>query len=152
LTPGEPWKLRDRDRISLARDEVVLVFYTASPAGGQTWDYPESQPEPPMAEKPDSVLTLDLERREVILDGKPLTISGKLYELLQLLYQNQGRAVEAGDIKRAVWPERGLGADGMPLVTNEEVTTLVYRLRKRLERYGDLVRSVPGFGYMLDVE
>lgn len=151
LVPGEACEIRHGERISLARDEVVLTFSTAAPAGGQTWDYPESQPEPPVARKPDSLLVLDQERREVILDGKPLTLSGKLYELLQLLYQNQGRAVDARDIKGEVWPERGLGADGLPLVTNGEVTTLVYRLRKRLEPYSDLIRSVPGYGYMLDL-
>jgi hypothetical protein len=152
LVPGEACEIRHRDRISLARDEVVLTFSTAAPAGGETWDYPESQPELPVARKPDSLLVLDQERREVILDGKPLTLSGKLYELLQLLYQNQGRAVDARDIKGEVWPERGSGANSMPLVTNEEVTTLVYRLRQRLEPYSNLIRTVPGYGYMLDVE
>jgi DNA-binding winged helix-turn-helix (wHTH) protein len=152
LTPGEPRKLKDRDRISLARDEVVLTFSIASPAGGETWDYPESQPEPPAATQPVSPVLLDQERREVALDGQPLALSGKLYYLLYLLYENQGRAVSALDIKKAVWQERGLGADGMPMVTNEEVTTLVYRLRKRLEPHGALVRTVPGYGYMLDLE
>jgi hypothetical protein len=152
LVPGEACEIGHRDRISMARDEVVLVFSAAAPTGGETWDYPESQLEPPVARKPDALLVLDQERREVILDGKPLTLRGKLYELLQLLYQNQGRAVDARDIKGEVWPERGLGADDMPLVTNEEVTSLVYRLRQRLEPYSDLVHTVPGYGYMLDVE
>jgi hypothetical protein len=151
LIPGEPWKLRDRDRISLARDGVVLIYSTAAPAGGQTWDYPESQPEPPMAEKPDSPLILDPDRREVILDGKPLPLSGKPYALLHLLHENRGRAVSTLDIKKEVWKERGLGADGLPLVTNGEVTTLVYRLRKRLEPYSNLIRTVPGYGCMLDL-
>lgn len=151
LVPGEPWKLGDRDRISLARDEVVLIYSTASPAGGQTWDFPESQPEPPMAEKPDSPLILDQERRECILDGKPLPLRGKPYALLDLLYENRGRAVSILDIKTEVWKERGLGADGMPLVTDGEVNTLVYRLRQRLGPHRELIRTVPGFGYRLDL-
>jgi DNA-binding winged helix-turn-helix (wHTH) protein len=72
--------------------------------------------------------------------------------LLHLLYENQGRAVSTLEIKRAVWQEREPGADGMPLVTNEELATLVYRLRKRLGPYKDLIRTVPGYGYMLDLE
>jgi DNA-binding winged helix-turn-helix (wHTH) protein len=95
---------------------------------------------------------LDQERREVIVDGQPMTLSGKLYELLEMLYENQGQAVSTHDIKKAVWQERGLGVDGMPLVTNDEVTTLIYRLRKRLGPHGDLIRTVPGYGYMLDLE
>jgi hypothetical protein len=152
LAPGESRELRDRDRISLARDEVMLTFSTAVPTGSETWDYPESQPEPRTAQAAGFPVTVDQERHVVILDGRPLTLSGKLYDLLALLYQNQGRAVSAQDIKKNTWPERELGADGMPLVTNEEVTTLVYRLRKRLEPHGDLVRTVPGYGYMLDLE
>ena len=45
----------------------------------------------------------------------------------------------------------GMGADGMPLVTAEELTTLVYRLRERLRPHGDLIRKVPRYGYMLDL-
>jgi pSer/pThr/pTyr-binding forkhead associated (FHA) protein len=143
LTPGEPRKLRDRDRISLARDAVVLIYATAAPVGRETWDYPEPQPDPQ--------LILDPDRREVILDDKPLPLSGKLYDLLALLYENRGRAVSTHDIKRTVWKERELGADGMPLVTDDELRTLVYRLRKRLGPYSDLIRTVPGYGYMLDL-
>lgn len=150
LAPGVSRELRDRDRIGLARDEVVLTFATAAPMGSETWDYPESQPETPAAQKGSPVI-LERERREVILDGLPLALSGKLYDLLCLLYENWGRAVSDHDIKEAVWQERGLGADGMPLVTDEELTTLVYRLRKRLEPHGDMVRTVPGYGYMLDL-
>jgi DNA-binding winged helix-turn-helix (wHTH) protein len=152
LAPGKPRELQDRDRISLARDAAVLIFATAAPIGGETWDYPESQPEPGADQVPGPPLILDPERREVILDGRRLALTGKLYDLIALLYENRGRAVSAHDIKRAVWKERPLGADGMPLVTDDETRTLVYRLRKRLEPYGSLVRTVKGYGYMLDLE
>jgi pSer/pThr/pTyr-binding forkhead associated (FHA) protein len=142
LVPGESCELKDRDRISLARDEVVLVFSTTAPTGGETLDYPEPQPDP--------LLILDPDRREFILDGQPLGLSGRLYDLLLLLYENRGRAVSILDIKAEVWQERGLGADGMPLVTNQEVYTLVRRLRKRFGPHRDLVQTSRGFGYMLD--
>ncbi|MFC2015852.1 FHA domain-containing protein [Chloroflexota bacterium] len=144
LPPGEPRQLGDQDRISLARDGVVLIFSMAAPVGGETWDYPESQP--------DSLLILDPDRRKVILDGQPLTLTGRPHDLLHLLYENQGRAVSTLDIKKAVWKDRGLGADGLPLVTNEEVTTLVYRLRESLKPHRELIRTVPSYGYMLDLE
>jgi DNA-binding winged helix-turn-helix (wHTH) protein len=92
------------------------------------------------------------DEKEVILDGQPLTLSGRLYDPLYVLHENQGRAMSKRDIKEAVWQERELDADGMPLVTDEELTTLVYRLRRCLEPHGDLVRTVPGYGYMLDLE
>jgi pSer/pThr/pTyr-binding forkhead associated (FHA) protein len=151
LVPGRPYEIQDRDRIGLARDEVVLTFAGAASTVSETWEYPESQPEPSTAQNRGSPIILDQERREVFLDGAPLHLSGKLYDLLCLLYEKQGRAVNTHDIKKRVWPEREFGADGMPLVTNEEVTTLVYRLRKRLEPHNNLVRTVPGFGYILDL-
>ena len=152
LTPGEAHDLTDRDRISLARDEVVLTFSLAHPTGSETWDYTESQPEGLAAHESGPAVILDRERREVIFSGRLLSIRGKLYDLFCLLYENQGRAVSALEIKSVVWQERELGADGMPLVTSEEVTSLVYRLRQRLEPHGDLVCTVPGYGYMLDLE
>jgi pSer/pThr/pTyr-binding forkhead associated (FHA) protein len=152
LAPGEPRELRDGDRLSLARDEVVLIFSTAAPAGSETWDYPESQPESGADQVPGSPLIVDPERREVTLCGRPLDLTGKLYDLFQLLYENRGQAVSARDIKKAVWKERALGADGMPLVTDDELRTLVYRLRKRLGPYGSLIRTIKGYGYMLDLK
>ena len=151
LTPGVAQEIMDRDRIGLARGEVMLTFAAAALPDSDTWDYPESQPGPPAAQGQEALVIVDQERREVTLDRQPLAVSGKLYDLLCLLYRNRGRAVSDCDIKEAVWPERGLGADGLPLVTDEELTTLVYRLRKRLELHSDLVRTVPGYGYMLDV-
>jgi hypothetical protein len=140
LVPGDPWKLSDEDRISLARDEVVLIFSTAVPVGGETWDYPEP------------LLILDPDRREIILDGQLVTLRGRLYDLFHLLHENRGRAVSNLEIKKEVWRDRGLGADGMPLVTNEELRTLIHRLRKELGPYSDRVCTVRGYGYMLDLE
>ena len=152
LTPGEACDLEDQDRIVLARDEVVLTFSVAHPTGSETWDYAESQSESPAAEKPGPTVILDRERREVIIDGRVLILRGKPYDLFCLLYDNRGRTVSSIGIKRVVWQERESGADGMPLVTNEEVATLIYRLRKGLGPYADLVHTFPGYGYMLDVD
>lgn len=151
LAPGVAREIRDRDRIGLAREEVVLTFATAVPMGSETWDYPETQAGQPVVQEPGVPVILNRERREVALDGRPRSLSGKLYDFLCLLYENRGRAVGDRDIMAAVWQERGLGSDGRPLVTDEELTTLVYRLRRRLEPHGDLVRRVPGYGYMLDL-
>jgi pSer/pThr/pTyr-binding forkhead associated (FHA) protein len=152
LTPGEAYDLEDRDRIVLARDEVVLTFSVAHPTGSETWDYAESQSESPASEKPGPTVILDQQRREVIIDGHVLVLRGRLWNLICLLYEDRRRVVCTVEIKREVWPERESGADGMPLVTNEEVATLIYRLRNRLAPYADLVRTFPGDGYMLDVE
>ena len=149
LAPGVPRKLKDRDRIGLAREEVVLTFAMVGLTVGETWDYLELL----SGTQPKDVIVLVPERREVIVNDQVLmpSLSGKLYVLLEVLYDNRGAAVSDFTIKMKVWPERGLGADGRPLVTDEELATLVYRLRKRLDPHGDLIRTVPGYGYMLDL-
>ncbi|MHB9093729.1 MAG: winged helix-turn-helix domain-containing protein, partial [Eubacteriales bacterium] len=97
-------------------------------------------------------LAVNLGRREILIDGKPLHLFGKDLDLLLLLYRNRNNAVSYNEIKAVVWPERlHNGADNIPDVGSDEITALVYRLRKRLGRYGQCVISVPRFGYMLDM-
>ena len=48
-------------------------------------------------------LTLDLDRREVILDGHPLSLKPKEYELLVYLAQNHGRMLSRDQILEDVW-------------------------------------------------
>ena len=149
LAPGVPRRLEDRDRISLANEEVVLIFATSVSMAGETWDLPASSSKP----SPKPILELDYDRREVMVDGKVLVplLSGRPYELLQVLYDNRGRAVSDSEIKRTVWSDYGLGVDGKTMVTDEQLSTLVYQLRDRLKPHGNLIRTVPRFGYMLDL-
>ena len=107
LKPDMPQAIQDGDRISLAKDEVILMFVSAASMGGETWDFapPEPSPGPP----PQPILLLDHDRREVILDGDVLDppLRGKLYDLLKFLYDNRGRAVSDVEIMKEVWPEAG---------------------------------------------
>ncbi len=143
--------LRHGDKITLARGTVVLVFNNPSEDDDDnTVDFTGMFP----GETPPAVsgLVVKPERREVQSDGMPLNLSGKDLELLLLLYRNRGRAVSYDDIKTRVWSERAPDAsDGVPDVGNDEITALVYRLRKRLGIHGDKIVSVPRFGYMLDL-
>lgn len=55
------------------------------------------------AEYDDGCLRIDLERREVRLDGQPLTLSRKEYALLALLLRHAGRVVTQPQLLREVW-------------------------------------------------
>ena len=151
LTPGIPHEIKDRDRISLANDEVVLIYASAASMGGETWDFPPA--EPSYGSPPVPILLLNHERREVTLEGKVLvpSLSGRAYELLKVLYDNRGRAVSDHDIESTVWSDYGVGVDGKPMVTDQQLTSLVYQLRERLKPHRDLIYAVPGYGYMLDL-
>jgi DNA-binding winged helix-turn-helix (wHTH) protein len=153
LVPGESRELRERDQISLAREEVVLTFSIAARTDLQTWSYPELQQEPSAVQNWDNPpLILIPSRHQVILDGQPHILTGKVYDLLCLPFENQGQPVSRRTIKITVWQERELGVDGNPLVTDVELNNLVRRLREFLGPHRDLVRTVPGYGYMLDLE
>ena len=77
-------------------------------------------------------LFVDEAKKQIWYQDKILKISGKPRELLLLLYRNKNRTVSYEEIKRALWPERELDEDGLPIVGNEEIYALVYRLRKQL--------------------
>lgn len=51
----------------------------------------------------DGVLRIDPARREVLLDGRPLTLSRKEYALLSLLARHAGRVVTQPQLLRDVW-------------------------------------------------
>ncbi|HSR64792.1 MAG TPA: response regulator transcription factor [Xanthomonadaceae bacterium] len=51
----------------------------------------------------DGRLRVDLARREVLLDGEPLTLSRKEYALLALLVRHAGRVVTQPQLLREVW-------------------------------------------------
>ena len=107
MAPGIPWEVMDGDCIRLAGEEVVLAFSTTASVG-ETWDFPASRSK--------DILIVKADRREVLLDGKLLDLSGKPYNLLCVLYGRRGRVVSYSDIKKAVWPECALSDKGEPLL------------------------------------
>ncbi|MFJ7698790.1 helix-turn-helix domain-containing protein [Lysinibacillus fusiformis] len=71
--------------------------------------------------------------------------------LFWLLHKKRGCTVSYDEIKINVWPERILHKSEKPDVRREEINMLVYRLRKKLGKYGQSIVSVPRYGYMLDI-
>lgn len=138
-----PHTLKDGDKIQLA-EEVVVVF-CSSFAPGETLDYPSKGSEVGVA--------LDEAKRRVIVDGRPLPFSGKPYELFRILWLNRGRAVSDDMIRIEVWPERAPDPrkdNRIPLVGDEEISALVHRLRSHLGEHGGLIRTIRGYGYLLE--
>lgn len=91
-------------------------------------------------------ITIDLARRYVSVDGVPLILSPREYDLLALLARNAGRVVTHRQVLTAVWgPAHG-----------EDVQYLrVYigRLRQKLGQAGTrLLTTEPGVGYRLIME
>ncbi|GED70759.1 transcriptional regulator [Brevibacillus reuszeri] len=145
-----PHPLFHGDVISLAKGVVELIFF----AEGSEMDVTREFSFPLPAAKADpktavSGLVINLERREIRLDGNRIYLTGKDMDLLMLLFQRANQAVSYEEIMVLIWPERLVGTDkNVPDVGRTEINALVYRLRKRLGRYGEKVTTIPRYGYM----
>ncbi len=95
-------------------------------------------------------IQMDLERREVQVEGQPVHLTPKEYQMLRFLMTNAGRLVTHGALLREVWgPEY---ADASPYLH-----VYVRQLRQKIEpdpRHPRYIVTRPGVGYRLadDVE
>jgi two-component system phosphate regulon response regulator PhoB len=114
-------------RVLLARIRAVLRRKTAPPAESEG-----------LIKRGD--LTIDPERREVLVKKKPVELTFTEFEVLRLLASRPGRVYTRGQIIDAV-----KGSD-YP-VTDRSVDVQIAGLRKNLGRLGDVIETVRGVGY-----
>jgi two-component system, OmpR family, KDP operon response regulator KdpE len=93
-------------------------------------------------------LVLDAGRHEVSLDGRPVDLTPREFELLRVLLTHRGRVVTKGRLLRAVWGEAYQGEDSYVYVH-------VSQLRRKLAAADPtgalegLVVTEPGVGYRI---
>lgn len=87
-------------------------------------------------------LRVNRESRTVLIDDEALELSRREWLLLELLLVNEGRVVPKDDIVRTL-------SEGASLSDNA-VEVYVFRLRGKVEPFGIRLRTVRGFGYMLE--
>jgi two-component system response regulator RegX3 len=88
-------------------------------------------------------LTLSVSQREAHLQGAPLPLPRKEFQILALLMSQPGRAVPRDTIIRKVWGDDYVG-------NTKTLDVHIKRLRRKIEADGTLPRSivtVRGFGY-----
>jgi hypothetical protein len=150
LTRDVPCVLAHNDRIDLARGAAILRFRIGTDPG-DTQDLGDLLPgeiaHTQGASVPDH-LSVDVDRREVLLGGKELRprITGYEFELLAILFRNRGKAVSHEAIVEWVW--RSLPS--RDTIMRQNVATLVHRLKGCLGDHAKLVVNIPGYGYRLD--
>ena len=88
-------------------------------------------------------LSFDLNSREVLSEGTRLEIPRREVALFEALALAQGRLVSK---ERLIDHVYGMGAD----VDHSAIEISVSRLRKRLEAHTIAIRTVRGFGYMME--
>lgn len=87
-------------------------------------------------------LIIDLAQHTVTVEGQPVDLTPKEFDLLALLVKNPGRAFARDYLLERVWGYEYGGFD-------RTVDTHVLRLRKKLGASGDQIETVWGVGYRL---
>lgn len=86
-------------------------------------------------------ITLDLGRKECLIDGKEVVFTKLEFELLALLLSKPGQVFSRENILRTVWPSDAI-------VLDRTVDVNITRIRKKIGRYGENLRTKFGYGYM----
>ena len=92
-----------------------------------------------------SGVVVDLSRKRLLLDNDPVGLTFKEFELLQYLVLREGRTIERTELISALWSATD---DEVP--NERTIDVHVRRLRAKLARYEDIVRTVRGLGYRFD--
>lgn len=96
---------------------------------------------PVAAERRPTGVLIDLARREVHLDGETLNLTFKEFELLNYLVENGTRTVGRDELLEGLWGN----ADEVP--NERTIDVHIRRLRSKLGRLANTVRTVRGEGY-----
>jgi DNA-binding response OmpR family regulator len=88
-------------------------------------------------------LTMDLERKRAMIDGKALELSQREYSILEYLFSNVGAIVGKDKIAGAVasWDEQ---------ISPNAIEVQISRLRTKLEPAGIAIRTIRGLGYLVE--
>lgn len=89
-------------------------------------------------------LRLSPDRREVEVDGQPLTLNRKEYDLLYYFAVNPGRVINKVSLAESVWGNNIDQADSLDFIYSQ-----VKNLRRKLKQAGATaeLKAVYGFGY-----
>ena len=101
-------------------------------------------------DKPDSPevlagpIVMNLESRIVYIDEKQVNLTPKEYDLLRLFCENQRKVFSREQILEQVWNFEFYG-------DSRTVDIHIQRLRKKLGKYGDFIKTVFSIGYKFEV-
>jgi two-component system, OmpR family, alkaline phosphatase synthesis response regulator PhoP len=88
-------------------------------------------------------LTLDIAQKKVFLEGEPISLTKKEYELLHLLVSHPGRVYTREDMLKQVWTDE-------VFVLDRTIDVNITRLRKKLGSFGQHIVTRLGYGYCFE--
>lgn len=86
-------------------------------------------------------IVMELDRKECYVDGKSVILTKLEFELLSLLLSKPGQVLSRETILQTVWPSN-------TIVLDRTVDVNITRIRKKIGRYGEYLRTKFGYGYM----
>lgn len=89
------------------------------------------------------MILMDENKHTVTVDGKPVLLTLKEYELLRLLMENPGRVFTRDNILKSVWD---IDFSGETRTVDVHIGTL----RTKLEKAEDYIQTVRGVGYKME--
>jgi DNA-binding winged helix-turn-helix (wHTH) protein len=93
----------------------------------------------------DGGVVVDISRKRVLIDYQAAPLTFKEFELLQFLVVHKGETISREAIIKALWRE-----DDLDIPNERTIDVHVRRLRSKLGRFEDIVRTVRGVGYRYD--
>mgnify|MGYP001431275940 CR=1 FL=1 len=87
------------------------------------------------------LVSVDVEKHEVLVDGKPVTLTE--FELLEKLMRNQGIVLTRDQLLTEIW---GYDFDGETRTVDVHIRTL----RQKLGIGGNIIETIRGVGYKAD--
>lgn len=92
-------------------------------------------------------LVVDTRARTVEVAGSPVVLTRLSFDILAILLQRRGEVVSHDELATLAWGQR-------PTENHGSIQTGIYRVRLALEETPaeDLIRSIRGVGYTIDVE
>ena len=90
-------------------------------------------------------ITLDVEGRTVKVDGKPIDLSLREYELLKYLLENENIALSRDKILNNVWNYDYYG-------DSRTIDSHIKKIRHKLGKKGKYIETIRGVGYKFEVK
>lgn len=88
-------------------------------------------------------ITMDLDRKKCTVDGEEVPFTKLEFEVLALLLASPGQVFSREKILRMAWP-------GDTIVLDRTVDVNITRIRKKIGRYGNYLRTKFGYGYLFE--
>lgn len=121
-------------------DEHTAIHMTEEPKTSNTIVYRKDSQQ---GESEGEGIVLDLDRKECFVDGKEVAFTKLEFELLALLLSKPGQVFTREKILHTVWPSD-------TIVLDRTVDVNITRIRKKIDPYGECLRTKFGYGYMFN--